>query len=213
MRKLMKRAWSRFQRDLQKGESVSRLAQKSTNYLLAVSAAQLWLRNVNEVAPGVRTVGQPRIENHGFMSLGRHTLLRSVNVPVELATETGARLIIGESCMINYGVSIGCTQAISIGNRCRLGPYVMVVDSGFHELYDRDVRPQSQPVVLEDDVWIGAKASVMPGVRIGRGSVVGAGSVVTKDVPPFTVVAGVPAVPIKKLDPEKFVVRALSEEG
>jgi acetyltransferase-like isoleucine patch superfamily enzyme len=60
-------------------------------------------------------------------------------------------------------------------------------------------------VVIEDDVWIGAKASILPGVRIGRGAIVGTGAVVNKDVPPFTVVAGVPAKIVKELDPAKFV--------
>ena len=179
--------------------------------VLPVTATRYYLRDVDAVGSGVRAIGEPRIENLGFMSIGAHSLVRSVNVPVELATEVGARLEIGWSCMLNYGVSIGCTRSISIGHRCRLGPYVMVVDSAFHELYDRDKRPESQPVVLENDVWIGAKASVLPGVRIGRASVVGAGSVVTKDVPPYTVVAGVPAVPIKKLDPERFVVHSMYE--
>jgi acetyltransferase-like isoleucine patch superfamily enzyme len=81
----------------------------------------------------------------------------------------------------------------------------MIVDSAFHELLDRSKRPASQPVVIEDDVWIGAKASIMPGVTIGRGSVVGTAAVVTKDVPPFSVVAGVPARIVKTLDPAKFV--------
>lgn len=209
MQELAKRVWAKLQRDLGAGESLTRLASKSVNYGFAIASARVHLRHVNEVGTGVRTVGTPRIVNEGFMRLGPHTLLRSVNVPVELATEPGARLEIGRACMLNYGVSIGCTQAITIGHRCRLGPYVMIVDNGFHELYDRDKRPVSQPVVLEEDVWVGAKASVMPGVRIGRASVVGAGSVVTKDVPPFTVVAGVPAVPIKTLDPERFVVHSM----
>lgn len=211
MQELFRRTFAKLRRDLNAGESLGHLARKSANYAVALAASRVYLRSVDEVGVGVRVLGTPRIVNHGYMKLGAHTLLRSAVVPVELATELGARLEIGASCMINYGVSLGCTKSIIIGDRCRLGPYVMVVDSGFHELYDRDKRPESQPVVLEDDVWIGAKASVMPGVRIGRASVVGAGSVVTKNVPPFTVVAGVPAVPIKTLDPSKFVVHSTYE--
>ena len=63
----------------------------------------------------------------------------------------------------------------------------MIIDSEFHDLYDREKRAKPRPVVIEDDVWIGAKASVLPGVHIGRGSVVGTAAVVTADVPPFTV--------------------------
>ncbi|WP_165251625.1 DapH/DapD/GlmU-related protein [Adlercreutzia sp. ZJ304] len=55
------------------------------------------------------------------------------------------------------------------------------------------------PIHIEDDVWIGSGAIVLPGVRIGRGSVVAAGAVVTKDVPSMTVVGGIPAKPIKRI--------------
>jgi len=58
-------------------------------------------------------------------------------------------------------------------------------------------------ILIQDDAWIGAGAIILPNVTIGRGVVVGAGAVVTKDVPPYTVVAGVPAKEIKKLDLKK----------
>ncbi len=198
-------AWKKLSRDVKAGRSPAELVSTSTRYVVELASARLYLSAVNEVGAGVRTLERPRIDNQGWMGIGHHTLLRSVNVPVELATTAGARLTIGADCSINYGVSIGCTELIRIGERCRLGPYVMIVDSAFHELLDRAKRPASQPVVIEDDVWIGAKASIMPGVTIGRGSVVGTAAVVTKDVPPFSVVAGVPARIVKTLDPAKFV--------
>lgn len=205
MLQIVTNAWKKVQRDLGAGRSVSQIVSKSARYAKELATAKLYLATVDQVGPGVRTLEQPRIENLGFMSLGAHVLLRSVNVPVELATGPGARLEIGDDCSINYGVSIGCTESIRIGARCRLGPYVMIVDSAFHELLDRSKRPPSQPIVIEDDVWIGAKASIMPGVRIGRGAVVGTAAVVTKDIPPFSVVAGVPAKLVKTLDAEKFI--------
>jgi galactoside O-acetyltransferase len=69
----------------------------------------------------------------------------------------------------------------------------------------RDLKPSAQPVIIEDDVWIGTRAVILPGVRIGYGSVIAAGSVVTKDVPPMTVVAGIPAKPIKKIEVESLL--------
>lgn len=198
-------AWKKVRRDLDAGRRVTEVLSKSARYAKELASAKLYLVAVDEVGAGVRTLEQPRIENRGFMAIGAHTLLRSVNVPVELASAPGARLEIGDDCSINYGVSIGCTESIRIGARCRLGPYVMIVDSAFHELTDRSKRPAPQPVVIEDDVWVGAKASIMPGVRIGRGAVVGTAAVVTRDVPPFSVVAGVPARLVKTIDPERFV--------
>jgi acetyltransferase-like isoleucine patch superfamily enzyme len=56
------------------------------------------------------------------------------------------------------------------------------------------------PIVIEDDVWVGFQAVILPGVTIGHGSIVGAGAVVTKDVEPYTVVVGIPARPLKRRD-------------
>ena len=198
-------AWKKVTRDFKAGRSVPQLLSKSARYAMELALAKVYLASVDELGAGVRTLEQPRIENQGFISIGAHTLLRSVNVPVELVTAPGAQLIIGPECSINYGVSIGCTQLIVLGARCRVGPYVMIVDSAFHELLDRSKRPPSQPVTIGDDVWLGAKCSVLPGVSIGRGAVVGTGAVVTGDVPAFAVVAGVPARIIKQLDPAQFV--------
>lgn len=200
------RAWKKVRRDLDRGRSVSEIVSKSARYAVELGSARVYLSAVDELGVGVRTLERPRIENRGFISIGANTLLRSVNVPVELATAAGARLIIWDDCSINYGVSIGCTQLIGLGSRCRVGPYVMIVDTAFHELLDRAKAPPSEPVIIGDDVWLGAKVSVLPGVTIGRGAVVGTGAVVTKDIPPFAVVAGVPAKIVKQLDASEFVV-------
>ncbi len=207
MRDVIKRAVSAFARDVRAGQSPARLASKALRYTYELGAAQLWLRNVSRVGRGVRALHRPNIENDGYLAIGDNTLLRSLNVPVELACGPGAKLSIGADCFINYGVSIGCTEAITIGDRCRIGPYVMIVDTNFHDLYDRALRPMPKAVLIENDVWLGAKATVLPGVTIGRGAVVGTGAVVTHDVSPFSVVAGVPAKVVKVLDPTKFVVR------
>lgn len=192
-------------RDQRLGLSPLELAKKSSRYLRELASAPLYLRHVTHVGSGVRTAGRPRIDNLGTMFIGANTLIRSVNVPVELATGRGGRLEIGPDCSINYGVSIGALGSVTLGARCRLGPYVMIVDSEFHDAYDRALRPAPKPVVIGDDVWIGAKASVMPGVTIGRGAIVGTAAVVTHDVEPYTVVAGVPAKVIRRLEPEKLV--------
>lgn len=207
------KAGKKMARDLNAGRSVSQVVSKSARYAMELAMAKVYLTSVNEVGPGVRTLEQPRIENEGFIAIGAHTLLRSVNVPVELAAGPGARLIIGADCSINYGVSIGCTQSVVLGARCRLGPYVMIVDSAFHELLDRSKRPESQAVIIGDDVWLGAKCNILPGVTIGRGAVVGTGAVVTSDVPAFAVVAGVPAKIIKQLDPAQFVIATLARQA
>jgi acetyltransferase-like isoleucine patch superfamily enzyme len=139
------------------------------------------------------------------MELGHDVLLRSVNVPVELCTGPAGLLKVGNGVRLNYGVSVAAQARVVIGDRTRVGPYVMIVDSDFHDPYERSLRPAPRPVVIGEDVWIGAKASVLRGVRIGRGAIVGTGAVVTRDVEPFSVVAGVPARVTGHLDPERFV--------
>ena len=69
----------------------------------------------------------------------------------------------------------------------------------------RKAKPKPKPVVIESDVMIYMKSTILRGVRIGRGSVVGANSLVNRDVPPFTIVAGVPAKEVGRLDPAQFV--------
>jgi acetyltransferase-like isoleucine patch superfamily enzyme len=184
------------------------LARKGVRYLWELASARVRLRAADVVGAHARTLGRPRIENLGRMELGRDVLLRSVNVPVELCTGPGGVLRIGDGARLNYGVSIAAQEEVSIGARARIGPYVMIVDSDFHDPYVRSRRPRPRPVVIEDDVWIGAKASVLRGVRIGRGAIVGTGAVVTRDVEPFAVVAGVPARVVDRLDPARFVIEA-----
>lgn len=98
--------------------------------------------------------------------------------------------VVGEDTMIDMGVVLG--GRATVGKRCHIGAGAVLAGV---------VEPASAtPVIIEDDVLIGANAVVLEGVRVGRGSVVAAGSVVTKDVPPDTVVAGVPARILKKKD-------------
>ena len=73
------------------------------------------------------------------------------------------------------------------------------MDSDFHAVGDLDAPGKSAPITIEDDVWLATRAVVLKGVTVGRGAVVATGAVVTKDVPPYTLVAGVPARPIRTL--------------
>ncbi|WP_445427653.1 acyltransferase [Alishewanella sp. HL-SH05] len=115
----------------------------------------------------------------------------------------GAKVTIDEETVINNGfVIISEKSVVSIGKRCLIGPNFFVTDSDFHgiEVDDRtNGSYECSPVVIEDDVFIGESVKIMKGVRVGRGAVLGVGSVVTKDVEPFSVNAGVPAKQIRYL--------------
>ena len=113
------------------------------------------------------------------------------------------RISIGHDCGINSGVYILGHSRVVIGNNVVLSADVKIIDSGLDlKDYSRIKKPKhfSSFVVIEDDVWIGAGAIILPGVTIMRKSVVGAGSVVTKDVEAYTVVAGNPARTIGRTD-------------
>ena len=98
--------------------------------------------------------------------------------------------VIGEGTMIDMGVVVGGRG--TIGKNCHIGAGSVI--AGVVE------PPSATPVIIEDDVLIGANAVVLEGVRVGKGSVVGAGAIVTKDVPEYVVVAGAPAKVIKEID-------------
>jgi maltose O-acetyltransferase len=109
---------------------------------------------------------------------------------------------IGEFGGISRFCIINARGGVTIGAYAGCGPMCQII-SYSHRMYasDDDVHPLDRgmeyaPVVLEDDVWVGAGCTIMMGVTIGRGSVVGSGSVVTRDVPPYTIVGGIPARPI-----------------
>lgn len=101
---------------------------------------------------------------------------------------------LGEGVVIGVNVSIGAHSRVRLGNRVRLSRDVMIETAGldFAHLAPPYLHV-SRPVVLEQGVWVGARAMILAGVTIGENSVVAAGAIVTRDVPPYSVVAGVPA--------------------
>jgi maltose O-acetyltransferase len=108
--------------------------------------------------------------------------------------EIGSDSSLGVNCMIPYD--------LKVGRDVMMGPYVVIVgDSHQFDRTDVPMRLQGikefQPVRIEDDVWIGARAIILPGLRIGKGAIIGAGSVVTRDVPPYAICVGNPARVLK----------------
>jgi maltose O-acetyltransferase len=113
----------------------------------------------------------------------------------------GTRIRIGDSAFINYGCFFDNTAPITLGANVVVAMQVLFCTST-HELGPpgrRAGRVVGQPIEVGDGCWIGAGARILPGVTIETGSVVAAGAVVTKDVPANTLVAGVPARPVRSL--------------
>lgn len=163
--------------------------------------ARWGLRAADSVGPRVRLAGRARVVNEGRMVIGDRVQIFSTIATTELVTGPEGTLEIGDRTFINSGCSFAALRLVSIGADCQIGPHTMILDNDFHRLEpDRRLEiPDSRPVVLEGNVWIGARAIILPGVTIASGACVGAGSVVTKDVPARTFVAGVPARTVKVL--------------
>lgn len=120
-----------------------------------------------------------------------------------LLIQESFRLVLGDDVFINAGCCFDLSAPIILGNKVQLAYQVMLVtgghDYGPHESRAGAHRPQ--PITIGDGVWIGASAMILPGVTIGAGAVVAAGAVVSRDVLPDTVVAGIPAKLIRTLAP------------
>jgi maltose O-acetyltransferase len=161
--------------------------------------AQLRLRGKARAPLSVRLRGRVQLSGCGELVFGEGVSLNGTVVPIELITYTSGRIEIGNHTFINYGSSIAARASVKIGQHCHLGHYTFVMDNNQHGVVRRMELPRSAPVIIEDHVWIGSKAVILPGVRIGSRAVIGAGSIVTKDIPPRCVAAGNPARVLRHL--------------
>lgn len=147
-----------------------------------------------------------------YIQVGHHFFTRS-RLRIEAYDEfKGERfqpqVIIGDNVCFNFDCHIGCIQKVEIGNNVLIGSRVLIIDHS-HGLFTKEqlnLTPADRPlvskgdVIIEDNVWIGEGAAILAGVTIGKSSIVAANAVVTKDVPPNSIVAGVPAKVIKSID-------------
>jgi acetyltransferase-like isoleucine patch superfamily enzyme len=131
-----------------------------------------------------------------FECSGMVSIQRGCRVVVD-----GGTLRIGHATNVNGLTKIFCRESVTIGADCTISWDVQIMDTDFHALtIDGVSRPMTAPVTIGDRVWIGTGALVLKGTTIGDGAVVAAGAVVTGDVDPGTIVAGVPARPVGKAD-------------
>ncbi|WP_017729961.1 acyltransferase [Nafulsella turpanensis] len=162
--------------------------------------APLQLSSQAKVGRWVSMNGIPKMNIRGRLVLHDQVRIWSNIVRARLFVRPGGYLEIGCNSRIN-GCHISASEKVIIGKNVRISQYVLIMDNDFHQLNDHFAEGKKQAIIIEDDVWIAAKATILKGVKIGKGAVVAAGAVVTRDVPPYTVVAGVPAKHIKSLTP------------
>jgi maltose O-acetyltransferase len=128
---------------------------------------------------------------HLFRTCGQHVNIeQGANFYTGWEIEIGDNSSLGISCMVPFD--------LKVGKDVMMGPYVIIIGEN-HQFTNRDLPMRLQgtevypPVIIEDDVWIGARATILPGIKIGKGAIVGACSVITKDIPPYAIFAGNPA--------------------
>jgi len=151
--------------------------------LYEIISAKYYLRKCNSRGRYSRTLGRPLIKNEGKITIGENVVIWSVFERTKLLVRKGGHLKIGSNCRIN-GVHIAVSHAVTIGNFVRMGPYTLILDNDFHDVYDRKKAGKVAPITIGDNVWIASRATILKGVTIGEGAIVAAGAVVTKDVPP-----------------------------
>ncbi len=173
------------------------LGLRAPGMIWPVLRAKWSLRRCNHVGPRARLFGRVRVMNLGRITIGERLLMDGKTVRCELVTNCGGVIEIGNRVFINYGTSISAHHLVKIGNRCQIGNYSLLMDNDYHQVGNLQEVGLSKPVILEDDVWLGARVIVLKGVTIGQGAVIGAGSVVTRNIPPHSVAVGSPARVVK----------------
>lgn len=165
-----------------------------------------------ELGQYVNIIGLPiiNIHNSAKLIIESNVTLNSSNYnyhinmysPVKImADRRGAVIVIGDNTRI-HGTCIHAYKSIEIGKNCLIAANTQIFDGSGHDLSMKNpenrinTQGSTKPIVIEDNVWIGANSIILPGTRIGKASVVSAGSVVRGNIPPYSLVAG---NPVKKI--------------
>lgn len=178
----------RMGRELSSKETVEKIINRIGNILL-----EFWLMNLHYVVGYTPSHYLRRF----FYRLSGIKIGQGSTIHMEARFYDPRNIEIGEDSIIGEKAVLDGREKLLIGNHVDIASEVIIYNSK-HDINSRDFRPVSEPVVISDYVFIGPRAIIQPGVKIGRGAVVAAGAVVTKDVEPLTIVGGIPAVPIGK---------------
>ncbi len=159
---------------------------------------RIYLKNCELLGKIAFTFGKPKIINEGSIQIGNLIRIASDINKVLIDVQYGGELSIGENVRLN-GCNISVHSGVKIGNNCRIGTHCIIMDSDHHDISNRLIKAEPKPIVIEDDVWLATRTMVLKGVKIGKGAVIASGAVVTKDIPSYTLAAGVPAKVVKQI--------------
>jgi acetyltransferase-like isoleucine patch superfamily enzyme len=178
----------------------------------------LWIRNNikkfgkrSKICKDCSLRGGQYIEIGDFTYVGRHGVITCWDIYMD--EKLSPSIKIGNNCSIGEYCHITSVNSIIIGNWVLMGRRITITDNshGKNNSEEKDIPPIQRKlyskgtVIIEDNVWIGDKVSIMSGVRVGKGAVIAANAVVTKDVPAYSVVGGIPAKVIKNIEDENSI--------
>jgi len=162
--------------------------------------ASIRLRNCTK-GKMVTVKGRLNIIAKGKIIIGNNCKIWSHIGTTQISAGPRATIDIGDNTFINTGTIITSRRYIKIGKNCHIANQVIMMDDDFHDVAKREATSGKEAIIIGDNVWIATRATILKGVSIGEGAVIAAGAVVTKDVPAFTLVGGVPAKFIKLIVP------------
>lgn len=181
----------------------SRPTPQKVEYVFALLRGVL--RHYNFSSPHIALVGRNvklRRRNGRIVTGGICVIHSNCKISVQGRGEAEAQLFIGEGTEIGDRTIINVSQKVHIGARCSISWDCDISDTDFHHIFLRNGHepPNAAPVIIEDDVWVGSHCLIGKGVTIGHHSVIGAGSVLRRSVPPYSLVAGNPARRVSEID-------------
>lgn len=174
-------------------------------YIIANSEMHLYMHEASERARKITFEINNAYHNHDelcdlFSRLTGKIVDSSFGLFPPFYTDYGQNISIGKKVFINSGCCFQDQGGIEIGDNVLIGQQVVLATLNHYLQPDKRANMLPSPIKIGNDVWIGAHATILPGITIGDGAVIAAGAVVTKDVPKNTVVAGVPAKIIKIIE-------------
>jgi acetyltransferase-like isoleucine patch superfamily enzyme len=205
MRKLLKTLRGRYRIQQQSGQgrwSVLIWALRLIPQFICLVQSRYYLRHAH-TGELVVCRRKPSLHIKGKLTIGNGTRLWSGIQQTRLAVFSGAQLTIGQNTFIN-GARIAAKKHIMIGDDVHIAPDVVIMDSDFHDIDSHHSEGSMASIQIGNKAWISTRAMILKGVSIGEGAVVAAGSVVTRDVAPYTLVGGIPAKLIKHLKQQQY---------
>jgi acetyltransferase-like isoleucine patch superfamily enzyme len=173
--------------------SFSRRIRKGFKFITQLIRAHNELKECNRVGASPRVAGRLRVENRGSIEIGDHLNINSSWVPIEFVTGPEGRIQIGDDVLINFGTVIAAGSRVTIGSGTMIGPHCIISDMDIPEAVAAGNSGGALPIEIGRDAWLAGRVTVRPGVKIGDGAVVVAGSIVESDVPANFMASGIPA--------------------